>query len=733
MPIPKGVNPDVYNAWWAPYLGNTLQGLGLSQAQYDANPNLFGGASGVMKNVPWEYNNPAKIASFTSSQDQGPQVFDATTFDPLAESSGVGDRSILEWLRENRDQATPQLRAYFDAIDASNARGPDPIPGYFQVTPEMFRGDTEGNTRYLKDMSGVKYDPQYGFIAPESAFGVHSEQGNEGLMGFVLPALLAAFGGAVYSGLGAAGAAEGAAAGAGTAAGTGTAAAGTSGLLIPPAALEGMTAAELASFASSSGMPLSALQAQQALGASNYFVSPESLAQWGGGPEGFNMPISGTEGVNPSYGLGTGQSNVGFDANGMFSQTGQNIGGSMDWLSPDWLSGGLDTGGIGFDASGLFEAGGNIGTALENGTFFGLDPNTISSALGNTIIGDTGFSFAGLVEKYGPTVAKTILGQSASGGNLLGTGLGLLGSYLQGSAASGAANTQANSIVEAARIAADAAKFRPVGVTTRFGQSNFGYDANGNLISAGYNLAPDLKAQQDKLMGATGGLLDQYLGAQQATAPMGVAAQRAMGLGQGYLAADPQAQAAKFLAEQQALIAPWNERQLADLMNTLQQQGRMGLSTGGTSTMGAANPTLEAYYNALKMQDLKLAADATRGGQDYAKFGAGLVGTGGDLLKGMFGTQTEAFRPYSTALGGAEAVEKLGQQPLDLGINIGAKGTAARAQSGALLSEGLTRAAGVQAPANAYSPWAGLLTGAGTAMQGYRFDPMTGKPITWGQ
>lgn len=365
----------------------------------------------------------------------------------------------------------------------------------------------------------------------------------------------------------------------------------------------------------------------------------------------------------------------------------------------------------------------NVMNALEDK--LGLPKGTINTAnKARSILGSvTGGSQSGV-----RSLLKSA-GLSDGVADLLGTGLGLFGGYLQGNAATDAANKQAQATIEAARIAADASKFRPVGVTTRFGQSQFGYDANGNLVSAGYGLTPDIKAQQDKLLANSGGLLDQYLGAQSATAPLGTAAQRMFELGGGYLAANPQDQAAKFLSEQQALLAPSNERQLADLMNTLQQQGRMGLATGGTSTMAAANPALEAYYNAINQQNRQLAADATKGGMDYAKFGAGMFGLGGDTLKQMYGTQSEAFKPYSTSLGGATTIEGLGQNAMDIGASLGSSASAANAQGGRLLQQGMTDAARIQAPANAYSPWAGLLTGAGQSIQGYKFDPLTGRAL----
>ncbi len=312
---------------------------------------------------------------------------------------------------------------------------------------------------------------------------------------------------------------------------------------------------------------------------------------------------------------------------------------------------------------------------------------------------------------------RSILG-GGSGGNtgtgaLLGTGANALAGILQGRTSQQAAQTAADAQVQAARIAADAAKFKPVGVATRFGTSNFGFDANGNLTSAGYTVDPTLKAQQDRLLDLSGTALDQVAGASTATAPMSTAAQRAMALGQQYLGTDPAAQAAKFMQEQQALLAPGRERELAALENRLLQQGRLGLATGGTRTMGAANPELEAFANAKRMQDLQLAAQATQGGMDYAKFGAGMVGTGGDLLKGMYGTQVAAYAPYQSAITGAEQIENLGQNALNIGTSLGNTATAASAASGRAMGQGMNNAAATMQPANAFNPWATALGGFG--------------------
>ncbi len=301
---------------------------------------------------------------------------------------------------------------------------------------------------------------------------------------------------------------------------------------------------------------------------------------------------------------------------------------------------------------------------------------------------------------------------------LLGTGINALGSYVTATNSEEAARQLANVQASSAMQAAEAAKFKPVGVTTRFGGSQYGYDAQGNLTSAGYQTAPDVKAMQDSLMDTSGGLLRQFQGALGATQPMAQGAQSAMGLGQQYLGTSPQAQAAKYMEEQQALLAPYREREMAQLQNTLHQQGRSGLAMGATSTgMGAANPEMEALMNARRMQDLQLAAQATQGGMDYAKYGAGMVGTGGGLLGSMYGTQTQAFNPYGKGMEGSAYLESLGQQPMDMGINIGAKGTAASQISAPILQRGLTSAAQTMQPSQAYSPWGNLLQGAGGLLQ----------------
>lgn len=321
---------------------------------------------------------------------------------------------------------------------------------------------------------------------------------------------------------------------------------------------------------------------------------------------------------------------------------------------------------------------------------------------------------------------------------LLAAGLKLGGGYLAGKSAVDAAQTSSDAQIKAAQIA-ESAKFRPVGITTNFGSSNFTKDAQGNVTGAGYTLSPEMLAQQAKLMGVSEQALQQYLGAQGATAPMGDAAQRMMTLGNSYLATTPQEQAAKYMAEQQALLATGRERYVNNMLTGEYNRGTYGLSVGGTSTgMNAANPRLEALFNAQRQQDLGLAAQATQGGMDYAKFGGAMTGLGGSMLRDMYGTQTAAYDPYKTALGGATSAEALGQDSLKLGMDMGNTVTAANARSGTLLANGMTNAATTMQPANAYSPWGAMLSGAGTQLNAYNnpnptYDPRQFRLVPYGQ
>jgi len=310
-----------------------------------------------------------------------------------------------------------------------------------------------------------------------------------------------------------------------------------------------------------------------------------------------------------------------------------------------------------------------------------------------------------------PIVAAGIIG-----------GASLLGGAMQSNAASNAANKSAQAQLEAARIAAEAAKFRPVGVTTRYGTSNFQFDPSGYLSGAGYTVSPELQAYQNRLQGLTGNALTQAEQAQQQYAPLQQGATGLFNLGQQYLQQSPEQVAQQYMQQQQDLLAPSRERQMAQLQNQLFQQGRGGLSVGATGArpngaagLGATTPEMEAYYNAIAQQDAQLAAQAQQAGQQNVAFGAGLFGTGANMLGQYQAGQVGALSPFSAYLGAGQTIESLGQQPLDIGAQLGGRAATAGANVGQSLLQGGINAARAQQAGAGFSPTAGLFQGLGSS------------------
>jgi hypothetical protein len=303
---------------------------------------------------------------------------------------------------------------------------------------------------------------------------------------------------------------------------------------------------------------------------------------------------------------------------------------------------------------------------------------------------------------------------------VIGGGLGLLGSSMQAGATRSAARESAAAQRDAARIAAEEARFRPVGITTRFGRSQFTTGKDGRVSGASYTVSPELRAYQDRLMGMAGGQGMDYLAqAPELYAPMTGAATSLFNLGQRYLAESPEQVAQRYMTSQLDILAPQRERQLAALRNEQFQAGRTGLSVGATGMrpgggagLAATNPEMEAYYNALAQQDAELAARAQEQGQRQLAFGTTLFGTGADLLGGYQRGLVGSLAPFQGYLGAAGDIEALGQQPLELGSALGGR-IANPAGGQALLTGGLGAAQTMQA-ANALNPTASFLQGLST-------------------
>jgi hypothetical protein len=270
-------------------------------------------------------------------------------------------------------------------------------------------------------------------------------------------------------------------------------------------------------------------------------------------------------------------------------------------------------------------------------------------------------------------------------GDIVGPVLGYMGAKKQASATRDAAQMQA----DAARDAAEMARFRPVGITTGFGSSQFTTDAEGNVSGASYQLTPELQAIRDRLMSQAGSYDPTQIG-QQAQA-LGTGAQSLFGAAQGYLSESPAEARQRYISNQQALLNPINEQNLAGIRNRLFQTGRTGLATGGTMAGGmqATNPEMAAYYNALAQQNAQLTAGADQAAQQQQAFGAGLFGSGAGLLGQVPALTSAAYSPLQTQLGLAGTTEQLGQQSLELGSALGGRAATAGAAAGNLLSSGM--------------------------------------------
>jgi hypothetical protein len=257
-----------------------------------------------------------------------------------------------------------------------------------------------------------------------------------------------------------------------------------------------------------------------------------------------------------------------------------------------------------------------------------------------------------------------------SGANLLQGGLQTAGGLMQTQASKDAALKAQQDLLAATGSATAGSQFRPVGVTTRFGTSQFNINpATGQLESAGYTAAPEITSAQNKLLG----------------------------LGASYLAQTPEEVAQQYLSKQYELLDPSRQRQLASIRNQAFQTGRGGLSVGSTGLrpsgaqgLMGANPEMEAYYNALAQQDAQLAAGAQQAGQQQVLYGAGLFGQAGNL-------------------------ESMAQQPFTLGTGLGTSISGAGANAGRLGLTGASLAAGYgTSPQATTSPGAYILGGLGS-------------------
>ena len=408
--------------------------------------------------------------------------------------------------------------------------------------------------------------------------------------------------------------------------------------------------------------------------------------------------------TNAAIGQGV---NLGVDAGAnLFNQNTGSTG--MDGL--------FNTTGEDFNMGGIFSGTGedfNMGGGGLYGPNYSVIPgelgDIIQDANGNIVLSSgadiqaaqsLGFDTASLTnyaKQFGTQALRALLGSrggSAGGAGAGGTGTqgGLLGAganYFLSDAArraiQSASQQSAQQQLEATRRAEAAASFRPVGVTTAFGQSNFGFDpVTGQLTSAGYTATPEVATQRQRLF---------TLGSEALPTTTDTATLQQ-----------------QYLEQQRGLLAPSREQQLAQLRNRQYQRGTTGLATGGTvagyapnaAGLMATNPEMAAYYNALAREDATLAANAPT----YAQ----------NLLNQRIATGTNLFTQ-------AGALETMAQQPLTLGAGLGTQASTAGARAGLYGLTGTQGAAQTQLYGNVagasgqLGQTQGLLTGVSPYLQ----------------
>ena len=348
-------------------------------------------------------------------------------------------------------------------------------------------------------------------------------------------------------------------------------------------------------------------------------------------------------------------------------------------------------------STGLLTGATNVAATTVADAATGLTASQLSSA---AKLGLTAAQYAGLLTAGGQTAAGLLQQQTSK-----------------------EAAEKAQKMIDTETAAAKtAAQFRPVGMTTRFGTSEFKVDpVTGQLISAGYTASPGVLEAQNRLVALGNQGLAQAEGAQAQFAPLQTGAQRLFELGQGYLAQKPEDVAQNYLNQQMALLQPGRELELANLQNKLQQQGRGGLAVAQGGALGDTTPELQALFNARAQQEAQLAANAQQYGQQNVAFGAGLLGTGAQTMGQYYAGQQAAYAPYTTALGQFTNLEQLAQQPLQMGASLAQQSAQAGANVGRLgltgAGQSVALATGPAATTNPYS----------TALYGLTSNPLFGE------
>ena len=284
----------------------------------------------------------------------------------------------------------------------------------------------------------------------------------------------------------------------------------------------------------------------------------------------------------------------------------------------------------------------------------------------------------------------------------------VIGGVLSNRAASkqaAAMQQQGAAQIEAARIAAEEARFRPIGITTRFGTATPQF-TGGRLSGYSYEATPELQALQDQLARIYQPSLAQAERAAAFQPQYEEAAQGLFSLGKEFI---PQSQA-DVVAEQMALLRPYDIEQEQRLAASNLARGTSGLSVGP-----GGNPALRALLEQRERRNERIVAAAPELTASRAGLGAGLFTQAGGLLATGYQGQAGALQPFQTQFGLAGQLEQIAQDPMQIGAALGAKTSQFGSTAGQILQGGQAAAGALQS--QAAQARAAQLAGMGAGIQ----------------
>tara|TARA_Y100000389_G_scaffold5658_1_gene5400 strand:- start:4566 stop:5681 length:1116 start_codon:yes stop_codon:yes gene_type:complete len=209
--------------------------------------------------------------------------------------------------------------------------------------------------------------------------------------------------------------------------------------------------------------------------------------------------------------------------------------------------------------------------------------------------------------------------------------------------------------------------FKPVAMKTLYGQSEFKTDPiTGAVTSASYTPSETVQEQQGRL----GVLMGQGLTAAEQAVPFAqqyaAPAQGLFSLGQEYLADTPEEARQRYMQQQMDALRPYDIEEEQRLLAMGFGRGTTGLSVGA-----GGNPMLKALQEGRNRRGLQLAANAEQAAQQQIGFGTQQLGKAAGLMGTGYDTMQASLAPYQSYLSNQANLEKLAQQPLEMGLNVG--------------------------------------------------------------